>query len=209
MTGNQYWNMYLIIGLIFILIGIIYYPIVTNELYKIKSTEPFNFAIDPHTKKLNPIVKFSFSTELTLITSSGFKTIPGLNLVYFNDNLYLTNQPEYIFTGILDKSKGMYRLTNTLGTQELILKFNSSNASHSKIIQSYPSDIQTNNNNFTIQNIFNQTDTRIYLDPVNNVISSNDNSGNRVYLTFLFVNSPAYWNYSIENATQFNIKYIG
>ena len=197
-----------VIVLILILILVLVIELIFSKIKYFFANEPFDYEINPHDKTLKKVVKLSLSTELTLITSSGFITIPELNLVYFNDNFYISNQPKYIFTGILDLSNGKYRIQNTLAQLDLILKFNISNASNSKIIQSNPLDSQTNNLKFTRQNIFNTTDRRIYLDPINRVISSNDNSGNSVYLTFLFVNSPGYWNYNLENASVFNINYV-
>ena len=57
-------------------------------------------------------------------------------------------------------------------------------------------------------NPFNQPNKNIYLDPVNKVILSNDNTGNTVYLTNSIYESPVDWDYNMNNATLFDINYI-
>jgi hypothetical protein len=132
------------------------------------------------------------------------------NFVYYNNNFYLTNQPPYIFTGILS-SNGFYKLQNTFGTKDLVLNFNTTDTSFSKIIEMTPTSpiLLSNNTKDTLENIFNQTNNHIYLDPINKVILSQDNSGNIVYLTFDLANSPVSWNYNMENGVNFIINYIG
>lgn len=133
------------------------------------------------------------------------KTKNGLNFVYYNNNFYITNQPSYTFVGELDIS-GLYLLKNTLGTKNFTLNYDTSNTSYSKIILKTPKEDNLNAN--TISNIFNPTNSNIYFDPVNKVIMTNDNSGNKIYLTNQMINTPVSWNYDIDNATIFDIFYI-
>jgi hypothetical protein len=132
-------------------------------------------------------------------------TSNNLNFVYYNNNFYITNQPSYIFTGILSLN-GLYLLQNTLGTMDLTLQFNIDNTAYSKIYQ-VATEIDNNYIN-TLQDINSNQNKNIYLDPINKVIISNDDSGNILYLTMLQINSPVDWNYDITYATKFNINYI-
>lgn len=133
------------------------------------------------------------------------KTHDGMNFVYFNNNFYITNQPAYVFVGELDMT-GMYLLKNTHGTEIMTLDYNESNTSYSKIILRTPADDNPNAN--TISNIFNLTNSNIYFDQANKVIVSNDNDGNKIYLTKLITNTPVSWNSNIDNGTIFDIYHI-
>ena len=130
------------------------------------------------------------------------KTTQGLNLTYVDENFYLTEKYGYIFTGILE-TNGLYQLKNPTNNFNFILDYNSVNASNSTII--LQSDDEYNLNYNTISNIFNQINKKIYFDPVNKIILSNDNSGNIVYLSNLIVGSPVNWNYNLDNGTIFYI----
>lgn len=135
----------------------------------------------------------------------GLKTSQELNLTYVDKNFYLTNKFGYIFIGIL-KTNGLYELKNPTNNFNFILDYNSSNTQNSSVI--LVSDVEYNLYSNTVSNIFNQTNKIIYYDPVNKVISSNDNSGEIVYLSNMIVGSPVDWNYDLDNATIFDINYL-
>ena len=147
---------------------------------------------------------FDKFNSLPILNKMVFKTHNGLNLVYYNDNFYITNQPVYTFVSELYVS-GLYLLKNTLGTKNMTLNYDISNTSYSKIILKTPLDNNSNTN--TISNIFNPTNSNIYFDYVNKVIMSNDNLGTKIYLTNKIINSPVSWNYNIDNATIFDFYY--
>jgi hypothetical protein len=149
---------------------------------------------DKHSVSLNP-------NKITFY----LKTLDGMNFVYFNNNFYITNQPAYVFVGELDMT-GMYLLKNTYGTKIMTLNYNETDTSYSKIILRTPMDDNPNAN--TISNIFNPKNSNIYFDPVNKVIVSNDNDGNKIYLTKLMTNTPVSWNSNIDNGTIFEVEFI-
>lgn len=133
------------------------------------------------------------------------KTINGLNLTYVDNNLYLTNNFGYIFIGILH-NPFMYRLKNPINNFNFVLNYDIYETAKSNII--LESDTQYNLNSTTIPNLFNQTNKNIYLDPINKIILSNDNSGNIVYLSTNIIENPVNWNYNINDATKFEIIYL-
>lgn len=127
----------------------------------------------------------------------------GLNLTFMNNNFYLTDKYPFIFEGLLEDN-GLYRLKNPYSNYDFVLNYNSTNTSESEIILQSNKEIEQNQN--TIQNIFNLSNNNIYLDPINKIILSNDNSGNIVYLTNLIDGSSVEWNYNLDNSTKFNVK---
>jgi len=131
------------------------------------------------------------------------KNSSGLNLSYLNNNFYFTNGIPYKFEGLLS-SNGMYKLQDGIQKLNYELNFNISDASDSHIELEKP--IQSDSNE--ISNLFNQTDKNIYLDTVNKIIVSNDDSGNKVYMGYFIDGSPVNWNYNIDNAITFDINYL-
>jgi hypothetical protein len=132
------------------------------------------------------------------------KTNNGLNLIYYNNNFYITNQTSYTFIGILSNN-GLYKLQDTLGYNNLVLDYNINNPSDSKIILESPQQDNPNQNN--INNLFSMRNKNIYLDPINKLILSNDNYGNIVYLYNNNINTSITWNFNLDIATIFNINY--
>jgi hypothetical protein len=133
------------------------------------------------------------------------KTNLGLNLTYVDENFYLTDNYGYIFKGILE-TNGLYQLKNPTNNYNFILNYNSINTSNSSVI--LESGVEYNLNSNTVSNIFNKTNKKIYFDPVNKVILSNDNSGTTVYLSNLIIGSTVDWNYDFDDATIFDIDYL-
>jgi len=148
-------------------------------------------------KKLN----FNMLTLTTTIENN------IINFIYWNDNFYFTNQPEYIFSGEF-VSNGLIKLKNTFGNMDFILNYNIDNTTYSKILKIVPEKYKYDKNLNTLENIFNTSDKHIYFDPVNKIILSNDNYGNFIYLTFNNFNYPVSWNYNLDSATIFNVNYI-
>jgi hypothetical protein len=146
----------------------------------------------------------------------------GLNLSYIYDKFYLTNEPGYLFdssvgsvvSNELDKPNGLYRLLNTTGSMDLVLDYNQTNPSDSRVNQVDKQITQSNDvfNIFTqntstntLKNIFSMQDNNIYLDPINKVIISTDTQGNTIYLSKVLINEPVTWNYNIFNAVTFDL----
>lgn len=155
-------------------------------------------------KLIQSNVDLNLNLNLNKITF-GLKTSNGLNLTYMNKNFYLTDKIGYIFIGSRD-TNGLYQLKNPTNNFNFILDYNSINTQNSSII--LESDSEYNLNSNTVSNIFNLTNKNIYLDPVNKVILSNDNSGNIVYLSNIIIKSPVNWNYNLDEATIFDINYL-
>lgn len=125
-------------------------------------------------------------------------------LIYSNNNFYIFPQIKYPYTfvGELD-TNGLYLLKNTQNNMIMTLDYNASNTTNSNIV--LKSSSQDNPNANTITNIFNPTNSNIYLDPVNKVIVSEDNSGSKIYLLNQIIGNPVEWNYNLNNATKFDI----
>ncbi len=133
------------------------------------------------------------------------KSLSRLNLTYYDNNFYLTNDIPYIFIGILDVN-GFYQLRDGINNYNFILNFRESDTSYSHISLMSPNE--DNPDYDTISNLFNQTNRNIYFDPINKIILSNDNNGNKVYMAQLVTGSPVYWNYNIDNAIVFEPTYL-
>ena len=190
--------------IILILILIVFY--FTN----IKIIDTFNFDVSNQNPDLILTNKKMF-TLTTLIQDPNIVQHPDIsteaNLVYHDNNFYITNQPKYIFSGIA-VSNNIIKLQNTNGIEDLILNFNTTNTSDSKIILLNDNTDILNENSNTIQNIFNKTNKNIYFNLENKTIFSNDLDGNLVYLTLLYIDYPVDWNYNLDNGVVFNIEYI-
>jgi hypothetical protein len=150
--------------------------------------------------------KEQFKSKLNNKIAFELKKIPNLNLVYIENNFYFTNDNQYIFIGILDKTNGLFQLQDGIKNYNFILNFKVNDALDSHI--TLESSNQDNPNSFSISNVFNQKNKNIYLDPINKVLVSNDNFGNNIYLTYFIYGSPVYWNYNIDNAVKFEINYL-
>lgn len=147
--------------------------------------------------------KENFESKINNKIVFELKNSSGLNLVYLENNFYLIPNSPYIFDGILD-TNGLYKLQDGIKKLDPKLNFNTSNTSDSYITLIIPNLNDPNN----ISNIFNQTDQNIYLDPINKILVSNDNSGNKVYLSFYIDGNPIGWNYNIDDAIKFDINYM-
>jgi len=153
----------------------------------------------------NSNCKECYETKLENEIIFTLKTPSKLNLTYHNKQFYFTNTEPYIFIGTL-YNNGLYLLKDGIKNNNFILNYNVSNTVDSKVILKSPNN--DNSNLYNISYIFNQTDKNIYLDPINKVILSNDNTGNIVYLTYFIDGSPVNWDYNLNNAMIFEIKYL-
>ncbi len=149
--------------------------------------------------------KENFELKLNDKITFELKKSPELNLIFFDSNLYFTNNSPYIFNGILD-TNGLYQLRDSIKNYNFILNYNVSNTSNSHVTLESPDEDNPSPN--TVSNLFNQTNKNIYLDPINKVLVSNDNFGNKVYLTYFADESPVNWDYNISNAVVFEINYL-
>ena len=189
--------------LIIILVIILVLIIINNT-----NNQKENFYTQNHlaiTQEINPKTLFNF------VSSN------ELNLAIFNGQFYLTNEPGYDFTSSFEGSNGLLKLTTTNGSMDLTLNYNQTNPSKSKIvpINTQELDANTSNNIFSgntnqkqLNNLFSLQNNKIYFDPINKLIESNDSQGNTIYLQNSIPTNPLNWNYNLFNGIKLSYNIV-
>ena len=177
------------------------------------------FLIISNSEKENFYIKNSqlITQEIAPNTLFNFISSNGLNLNILDGNFYLTNGPGYNFTGLFENNGVLLKLTTTDSSMDLTLNYNQTTPSKSQIV---PTNIQIINNDTSknifsgntnqkeLNNLFSLQNNKIYYDPINKVIESNDNEGTTIYLQNTILGNPLTWNYNIFNGMIFDYNIV-